>query len=323
VAFVQQAPLGAISRGQFAHWIKVAAARPTSSLPAGIPDAPSYAKCIQQVKSEQLSDQQKLSICKARYQSLRQQTLRFLISSRWIAGQSQAENISVSEVEVEKEISRQIKRSFAGPGQLESFLSERMMTRQDLAFRVRLNLLAGRLRAKANATPPKPTERQIKDFYQTNSRRFGQQASRDVQLISVKNKQLALLVKFSLERGINFDRVARRYSQDKISAASGGRVTVSAGGLVGEGLEKAVFSAPLGKIQGPVLSSYRYYIFRVLKARPAALQSLSETRPLMIDLLTAQLKRQQISAYLKNFEQQWKKRTFCASDYTIDACTSR
>lgn len=322
VAVVEGAPSGNISKAQFNHWLSVAAARPSSSLPAGVPDSPSFKLCSRGVKPVSLPRGQKIALCRRRYQNLKDQTMQFLISSRWIAGQAQKEGVNISEAEVNNRLEAQIKKSFPKPGQLQKFLSEQEMTRRDLLFRTRLNLAAAALRARATSRAPKPSAKQIEEFYQDNLRRFGQPASREVQIITTKNRQKALLVRALLDRGADFSRLARKYSEDKSSAAQGGRLTISFGRIVGPDLERAVFSAPLGKIEGPVQGGYVYYLFRVLKKTPSRRQPLSKVKPLVVELLSAQLKRQQASRYLSRLEQEWRPRTLCAPGYIIKACSN-
>lgn len=83
--------------------------------------------------------------------------------------------------------------------------------------------------------------------------------------------QKALEAKEKINSGNRFDEVARTYSKDKSVEKNGGRIGYVTA-LFPNGyyeLEKAAYSAIIGKVHGPIRSSAGYHILKVHDRRPA------------------------------------------------------
>lgn len=318
VGVVKGAPVSSISKKEFNVWLRAAAARDGDAM--GLPLAPGFKGCVDAQKSN-ISASEKRSRCRQRLARLRRQTMSFLISSRWIMGQAQADGIAVSDAEVDAELDKQL-AGFASAKAKESFLRQSQMNRQQLLFRTRLNLLASRLRREAAGGAVTPSESQIRDFYKINAKRFGQPASREIDLVTTASADKAILAKVLIEKGASFSTVNRRYGSTAEARRRPTRITVSRGRVVGPDLERAVFSAPKGKLVGPVQGGYVYYVFRVISSTPSTRQSLAQARPLVVDLLEAQLRRERVSEYLDKLEADWRKRTLCAPGYVVTECSN-
>jgi peptidyl-prolyl cis-trans isomerase D len=97
-----------------------------------------------------------------------------------------------------------------------------------------------------------------------------------------------------LKAGAKFEDLARKYSEDTVSAKEGGSL-----GWIGKGrtvpeFEKAAFSLPKGQISDLVKSSYGFHIIRVDDRQDAHMKTLEEVKD-QIEPLLKQQKAQQIA----------------------------
>ena len=75
----------------------------------------------------------------------------FLISSDWVIGEAQNLNIHASDVEVRRRFDHIRREQFPKRGEFTAFLRSSGQTVADLLFRVRLNLLSGRIQSRTIA----------------------------------------------------------------------------------------------------------------------------------------------------------------------------
>ena len=78
-----------------------------------------------------------------------------------------------------------------------------------------------------------------------------------------KDKAEADKAKAALESGESWTSVAKKYSIDDTSKASGGKLPAQAKGTLDKELDDAVFSAKKNELVGPIKTQYGYYVFAV------------------------------------------------------------
>jgi foldase protein PrsA len=260
-------------------------------------------------------------------ESIRPQVMRFLISSRWIEAEAEEQNIQLTQAELQKAYLQQSRAAFKTEQQKQAFLKQTGMKEVDLIFRAKVNLLASKLREQASQKPPKVSDREIVKFYNQNIKRFGEAKSRDVLIIRTKDFAQALIAKARLKEGESFSKIAAIYSDDDGSKAHGGMLRVNNDGFISKPLEKAIFSAQKDVLVGPVkvasnVNEINYYVFEVQKDNPSSRQPLSQERPVIVQLIESQKKRQQVAEFLSQLERQWKPRTECKDGFVIESCNN-
>ncbi|WP_308387667.1 peptidylprolyl isomerase [Acidithiobacillus sp. AMEEHan] len=78
-------------------------------------------------------------------------------------------------------------------------------------------------------------------------------------------------IETSLQSGVNFSELARRYSQDRATAANGGELGWVAPGSLPDELERALMSLPVGNVSAPIQIGDAIYIVQSQGHREAAL----------------------------------------------------
>jgi hypothetical protein len=122
-----------------------------------------------------------------------------------------------------------------------------------------------KLRALADATAKK----EVAFLYHHNIQNFIRAQSRDVEVIRTRTLQAGEQARAQIEAGMPFAEAAARFSVDARGKANGGSVTGVVRSQEDPPLARAVFSAKLHVLAGPVrLEPGHYYLFRIRKVNP-------------------------------------------------------
>jgi foldase protein PrsA len=318
----------AIEKEDFEHWMTVAS-KSSGQPNASVPDAPEFTQCVANKKKTapkpakgqpKTTDAQYKEQCEQEYNQLRDQVLQLLTSFVWIEGEAEDQGISVSESEVKKSFDEQKKQSFPKEADYEKFLKDYGQTEQDVMQRVRLDLLSNKIRDKVIKGKDKVTDAQIQDFYDKNKERFAQPERRDLRIVLTKGEAKADEAKAALESGESWKSVAKEYSIDEASKSQGGKLPAQAEGTLEQALDKAVFAAKRGEINGPVKTQFGHYVFEVEKVDKASQQTLEQAKETIRQTLQSQNQQKALDKFVADFQKKWKERTECREGYVTQQC---
>jgi hypothetical protein len=102
--------------------------------------------------------------------ALRDQTMQFLLSSEWILQEAPKHGVSVTDAEVQTSFEQQRKQAYPSDADYQAFLEKSGETEDDLIYRVKLQLLADKLRedvtkgVNGSADQKKTLDAFVKDF---------------------------------------------------------------------------------------------------------------------------------------------------------------
>jgi foldase protein PrsA len=314
----------AIGEQSFDHWLAVAAS--SSGRPAAqVPKPPDYAACVDQKRKAQpaegkATDAELKKQCGQEYQALRDQVVQLLVSFRWIEGEASERGISVDDAEVDKEFDRQRKLSFPKDADFKKFLESSGQTEEDIVTRVRLDLLSSKIREQVVKGEDKLSEQQIAAYYDKNKARFAQPQRRDLRIVLTQTKASARRAMSALARGGSWSAVAKAQSIDPDSKSQGGKLLDVIEGRQDKALDKAVFSAPTGKLVGPVKTQLGYYVFEVTKVKRPSQQTLEQAEPAIRELLASESQQKKLSDFTERFREKWKARTECRENFATPEC---
>jgi foldase protein PrsA len=318
-----------IAKDDFSHWMTVAA-KSTGAANAAVPDPESgYAKCVAAKRKStpapakgqpKVTDAQLKTQCKQEYDQLRNQVLQLLISFKWIQGEADAMNVKVTDAEVKKSFAEQKKQSFPKEADYQKFIKQSGQTQEDILQRVKLDLLSNKIRDKVVKGKDTVSDKAIADFYNKNKARFAQPEKRDLRVVLTKGKADADKAYAALKSGDSWTTVAKKYSIDDTSKASGGKLPAQAKGTLDTDLDKAVFAAKKNELQGPVKTQYGYYVFTVTGVTDASQQSLAEAKATIKQTLQSQNQQQALDKFVKDFTSRWKAKTECSDAYKTSDC---
>ncbi|HEU4945169.1 MAG TPA: peptidyl-prolyl cis-trans isomerase [Solirubrobacterales bacterium] len=259
------------------------------------------------------------------YDELKETALGELFDSVWLQGLAEEMDITVTEQEIADELKKLKKQTFKSEAEYKAFLKKSHFTPEDVDERVRIQILSQKIQKKVSLqAPTTPTSSEIEEYYEAaKDSQFTQPATRDARIVVNKDRGKVEAAKAELEKDNsvgNWGKVAKKYSTDVATKTSGG---LSAGLTeTPEPLNKAVFEAPTGQIEGPIEAPNGYIVFEVGKATPEKTQTLEEAKPQISGQLTEQANQQVFTRFIRNYGSTWRARTFCADDFTIERCAN-
>ena len=316
-----------IEKADFEHWMTVAAK--SGGQGASVPKPPAYTECIAQAKKTAPKPQKGQPVqtdadykksCEQQYNTLRDQVLSLLISMQWIEREAKDQGIKVTDAEVKKTFDEQKKQSFPKEADYQKFIKQSGQTQEDILQRVKLDLLSNKIRDKVVKGKDNVSDKAIADFYNKNKARFAQPEKRDLRVVLTKGKADAEKAQAALDSGQSWTSVAKKYSIDDTSKASGGKLPAQAKGTLDQELDKAVFGADKGELVGPVKTQYGYYVFSVTGITEASQQTLAEAKETIKQTLASQGQQTALDKFVKDFTKRWKEKTECSEGYKTTDC---
>jgi foldase protein PrsA len=317
-----------IDKTDFEHWMTVAA-KSSGQKNATVPQPPDFKECVANARKNlpkpakgqpKTTDAQLKAQCKQQYNQMRDQVVNLLTLSQWLEREAEERGIKLSDAEVKKSFAQEKKQSFPKEADFKKYLKQSGQTEADFLQLIRVRLLSTKIREDVIKGKDKVTDAQVKAYYDKNKARFAQPERRDVSMVRTKKEAQAAQAKKALQSGESFKTVAKQYSNDQQSKAQGGKLLAVAKGQQEKAFDDAVFSAPKGKLVGPVKTPFGYYVFKVDKVTKASQQTLEQATPTIKQLLAAQNQDKAFSSFVKNFQKKWKGKTECREGFATPQC---
>ena len=181
----------------------------------------------------------------------RNQALQVLVSFRWVDGEAERLGVKVSDADVRSPSPSRSSRPSRRKPTTRSSSRTRRRPRPTSSPACGSTCSARRSRSRWSRATDKVSDKAIADFYAKNKTRFAQPEKRDLRVVLTKSKREADKAHAALERGDAWTKVAKRYSIDDTSKATGGKLPAQAKGTLDADLDKAVFSAEQGRARRP------------------------------------------------------------------------
>lgn len=315
-----------VTKDDFNKWLAIAQKQQSQQQP-GAPAAsklvpPDFKACVAaaQEKDKRTPAAALKAQCKQQYNLLKDQVMQFLVNADWIQGEASDRGIEASDAAVAKEFKKTKDQFFKSSAEYQKFLKDSGQTEADVKFRVKLQLLSDKIRKQVTKSDDKVTQAEIAAYYKKNEQQFGTPETRDFNVVVTKTKAQADAAKARLEAGESFKTVAKDVSIDKATKNNGGKLAGVTEGQIGGEFDKVAFSAPKGKVLGPVKTPTGYYVFETTKVTKGNQQSLAEATPQIRQQIKSQSQQKQLDKFVKDFQKKWKDKTDCRKGYVIQDC---
>jgi parvulin-like peptidyl-prolyl isomerase len=302
VVFVQGIPgdTGEISKEQFDHSLEL------SAIQAG------------QKKAPKPGD--------PKYDELKESTISSILEAVWLQGLAAEMGVEVSEKEVDEELKKIRKESFKTEAEYQKFLNESGFTPDDVVERIEVQSLQKAILEKLKGEAPTPSQSELENYYAAaKDTQFTTQASREFRVVTNKDKAKVDAAFKALSKdnsAKNWEKVAKKYSTDPNTKEKGGLQPPVQEGTIEEPLNAAVFSAPEGRLEGPVKNKFGYTIFEVENTTPESVQDFEAVEKQVEATLVSELEQEFFAGFTAGFLSDSISRTFCAPGYVTERCAN-
>jgi hypothetical protein len=245
--------------------------------------------------------------------------LSLLISWAWTLEEAHERGIRVTGEEALRQ--RELSQSdldkgityewFEGEHALLGLLSSSKVSKADQLRLVRMGMLAARVaRRRVELAGPAVSAARIAEYYQRHKDRYVSGERRDVKAVMNLSRARTLEAKRELEAGRSFSSVVARFNQ---TSEGGLRLNIAPGR---KQYKKDFFAAPPHVLVGPKKEVY-YYVFEVLRIKPARQRTLHEVE----SAIRSELAVQDAKSTLREAdERRWQARTHCRAGYSSTRC---
>jgi foldase protein PrsA len=262
------------------------------------------------------------------YTTLRDQAVAFLVNTEEYRQESQKLDVSVTQQDVNKQVSLIEKTRFNGSkAKLDAALKKSGITLSQLEqYNIEPNLLLQKIQAKVTANA-KVSDAAALKYYNKNKASFSTpaQTTRSVRHILVSSKSKAEQLETKLANGANFAVLAKKYSMDTGSAQVGGKLTAVKGQLL-KPFQDVAFTIKTGKVSPPVHTVDGWHIIQALgpvKNTPAHAQSFASVKSQIETNLTQQQQSTAWQSWLAKVAKDYKGKVAYQTGYAPATTTTQ
>jgi foldase protein PrsA len=184
-------------------------------------------------------------------------TLENLITQELIFQEAEANNVKVTDADVDAEIAL-IKKSFGTDEQFSAALAQYNMTLENLKNDTKINLTIRKVLEPRTDV----TAEEIQTFYDTNKAALGTPEQIQASHILVATKEEADAILAELKQGGDFAAIAKEKSIDPGSKDNGGDLGLFGKGKMVPEFEAAAFALKINEISGVVQSEMGFHIIK-------------------------------------------------------------
>lgn len=220
-------------------------------------------------------------------------TLNGLITFEVINQEAKANNITVTDADLNKEIDS-MKESF---GSEEAF--NQMLTKYNWTLESLRKQMVPQVQLTKLLTPKvSVTDQEIKDYYEQNKESMATPEQVRASHILVKTKAEAEAIVKDLKGGADFAALAKEKSTDPGSKDNGGDLNYFSKGQMVPSFEEAAFKLKVGEISEPVQSDFGYHIIKVTDHKDAVNPTFDQKKDEIKETLTHQKISEMSSSYM-------------------------
>jgi foldase protein PrsA len=238
------------------------------------------------------------------YAQLRDQIVKYLVLRAQYENEAEERGIEISDDKVDKRLDQLVQQYFDGnKKRYEQQLKQNGVTNDQVREDIKAQLIQEEL-FKDVTKDVTVSDAELQKYYRENKQQYSQPAQRDIRHILVKKNQRALAESLAeqIRGGANFERLARRYSQDPGSKKVGGRLEISKGQTVPP-FDKVAFSIPIKQVSDPVKTQFGWHVIEALTpVKKASTTPFNQVKQAIRQQLLQSKKSEASSKYVEKLE---------------------
>jgi parvulin-like peptidyl-prolyl isomerase len=257
----------------------------------------------------------------AQYDQVKEAAINDLLDQAWLTGEAEELGVTATDREVSNELATIKKDQFPTAKAFSEFLKTSGFTMEEVTFRVKLQVLSRKIQDKITKSVTTVPDSEIENFYETSKSSFTTPETRDIRLIVTDKKADAEDAIKELGDDPSDEEFAKEAKKVSVHASKteGGK-TVATEGAFPDPAGKAIMTASVGTVEGPIEAGKQFYVFKVSKVTPEETKSLDDVRDQIKQQLLPTLQQQAMSDFVSDYNSKWTSRTFCKDDYTVARC---
>jgi foldase protein PrsA len=231
-------------------------------------------------------------------QQYRAQVLSGLIDIELVKEAATTLGVSVTSQQIDDYVA-QLQTQYGGSDALAAAMKTAGFTMDSLRQQVSVNLLRDAVSAKVTTGTVTVTDAQVQAYYEQNSTQFATPAQVHAEhiLFATSDKATAQTVLAQVKSGGDFATLAKKYSTDPGSAATGGDLGWAAPTAYVTEFADAVNAMKIGDVR-LVESQYGWHVIKLLGRRGAAKQTLAQASAQIKQTLESTARTSKFNAYL-------------------------
>lgn len=240
--------------------------------------------------------------------------LESLVGIALLKDEGKGKNIIVDKSKID-EAYQSIAAGYPSADEFNKVLKEQNMTEIELRKQLEENLIYQEVVDQAIRDVPKTSDEDIKKFYDENQEYFKvpEQVRAAHILLSVTAKTSAEQktelrkklegIRADIENTeITFEEAAVKYSDDEVTAKSGGDLGFFSRGQMVKEFEEATFAAKPGAVTPIVETEFGYHLIKVLEAKAAGTASLEEAKNSIRSFLDRKAKQEALVKHVEDLK---------------------
>lgn len=198
-----------------------------------------------------------------------------MITVMLIEQEGKKRDISVSDDEVDAEITKLVDETFGGERDFfDQALEQHGIKPELFQQNIKIDLTVRKLAAAGLEF----SEEELKEHFEENQTSYDQPEEIEVRHILVETEEEAREILTLLEQGADFGELARERSQDPGSAAEGGHLGFSPRGENVPAFEEVAFALEKGELSEPVETNFGYHVIELLDRKPGRAVVFAEVK---------------------------------------------
>ena len=244
-------------------------------------------------------------------QRLASESRNDLIRQILIEGEVESEQITVSDEKIDETLANARTILENRGGNWQEFLTKTKVSEEDFREQTRQQLRFKELFDSRVAEPSEPTEEQIAEFFGEQRETFRTPDSIRYRHILVRVEPDADKTAWKIaeerveelrslaEEAINFEELARKFSDDESTKENGGLVAPAFRGQLSPALDAVLFEAEVNDILKPVRTPEGFHLIRVEEKLPPRNLELDEVREDITNYIKSLEKQANMAAYFQ------------------------